>query len=339
MRKILSLLLLLVVVTAQMSFVHAELAGSGMKIEVVEDDKGIITGTVTMVGAITNYAGFEVRVNYDASKVSVLKSDKITTADMRGNSSWATGEGMYPDILNYFYLAHTSIATEALWNKTSTAVAATYIRFGNATLNDTRAISAGDKLKVGEFYFKKAEGKEIDASTFTFVATVVSFNKGTSSVYVGDAPGEFDFSVTPYDEPTLNPDMVLDETNADSTLDDHGPTTDIAPLDVNAGAGVDQVSIYGVAKEFADTGALNDISAFDSFGIKVDSKLFPALATVAGSAGVDTDRAYKLLANGQYTVVLKNLKSMKNGDVRRVVAYESIGGTVFEVGTVLYIQN
>lgn len=250
MKKIISLLLVTVMMCTFAFSVSAADLTKGINVNFVEDENGLITATVSAVGLsklFTVYMG----IKYDTTKVSLLHTDKTTSATT--SSTFANViEG-----LNLKFIA---------WAGHTFKVGSDFVTSNDFGSSDADVNDCTNSTDLYKLYFKKAEGATIDNSTFTIYYKAAGGQTGYQeyggSKVKANVTGTFGFTVTPYSKP------VADKWEAGANTDMPSAWTAPDALDGE----VRRVTVFG-------KNATSKALAANSYGVTFGDNTYYGVAT------------------------------------------------------------
>lgn len=192
MKKIISLLLVTVMMCTFAFSVNAADLTKGINVNFVEDENGLITTTVSGVGLEKLFVVF-MGIKFDTTKVSLLHSDKTTSA---------TTSSTYSNVVEGLNATYNS------WANHVQKIGTNYITINDGGSTATDNLNCTTSTDLYKIYFKKVEGATIDASTFTIYYKTAGgqtgYQENGSSKVKANVDGTFGFTVTPYSKPAVD---------------------------------------------------------------------------------------------------------------------------------------
>lgn len=191
MKKIFSLFLVMAMIFTLAFSVSADALTTGVNVDFVENEAGLITATVSAVDLATLNKVF-MGIKYDKTKVTLLNADASTEASSSNTTAIvsATNE-TYKD-------SWTKSVKMGSVAKSNTML---YVTSNDSTTSYPPVlIDCTTNTELYKLYFKKIEGKTIDSETFApyYAITTKTGYQQNGQNLVQAAKGAFGFTVTPY---------------------------------------------------------------------------------------------------------------------------------------------
>ncbi len=300
MKKIFSLLLVMAMIFTLVFSVSADALTTGVNVDFVENEAGLITATVSAVNLATLNKVF-MGIKYDKTKVALLNADASTEASSSNTNAIVSATNKtYKDSWTKSVKMGSVAKSDTMLYVTSN---------DSTTSNPPVLIDCTTNTELYKLYFKKIEGKTIDSETFApyYTTTTKTGYQQNGQNLVQAAKGAFGFTVTPYTAPggetwedTIDSKLPTGDDvkfpaakGEDSTVNNDAKKVVIfaknTSSDALVGSNNGQTANYGITiggmfyPGFLDvpTGANWSIILVDPNG-ELTGKSFSASATVAG---------------------------------------------------------
>lgn len=276
MKKIFSLLLVMAMIFTLVFSVSADALTTGVNVDFVENEAGLITATVSAVNLATLNKVF-MGIKYDKTKVALLNADASTEASSSNTTVIVSATNKtYKDSWTKSVKMGSVAKSDTMLYVTSN---------DSTTSNPPVLIDCTTNTELYKLYFKKIEGKTIDSETFApyYTTTTKTGYQQNGQNLVQAAKGAFGFTITPYTAPGGETwqETVKDTTTGDikfpETSDKIGTDND---ADLKADADVKKVVIFAKAVD-ALTGTKDGAA---NYGITIGGMYYPGYLSVpAGS--------------------------------------------------------
>ena len=274
MKKIITLFLVALMMFTFAVSVSAAPVATGLNISFVEDGTGLITATFSVVG-LKEFVGIQPSIQWDSSKVQLLKNDKTTVA---------TTSASYADVVTQ--------KIDTVWTngiKTDWKLNASNLKLGfNRNGTDKVYVDCTASTDICEIYFKKVAGQTIDSDTFKFYKktgigsyeTQYVFGNSNTTLKQSANTDKFDISVTPYTAPG-------GETWED-TIDSKLPTGDDVKFPAAKGEDStvdnDAKKVVIFAKNTTGDKLVGTESGVANYGITIGGMYYPGFLDVPAGA-------------------------------------------------------
>lgn len=194
MKKIFSLLLVMAMIFTLVFSVSADALTTGVNVDFVENEAGLITATVSAVNLATLNKVF-MGIKYDKTKVALLNADASTEASSSNTNAIVSATNKtYKDSWTKSVKMGSVAKSDTMLYVTSN---------DSTTSNPPVLIDCTTNTELYRLYFKKIEGKTIDSETFApyYTTTTKTGYQQNGQNLVQAAKGAFGFTVTPYTAP------------------------------------------------------------------------------------------------------------------------------------------